>query len=114
MNGKMEMRDEDKPFICYRQGRWRMKIVPRNAAGWRAFTLWMIGFFIIAGLFIFLMSRDLTTGGVIAALIVYLTGTAIWAVTMIRWMKARSEIVDLDDLLALKRDRDRQSRSGRR
>jgi hypothetical protein len=26
------MREEDKPFICYRQGKWGMKIVPRGGA----------------------------------------------------------------------------------
>lgn len=35
------MNGEDKPFICYRGG-GGIKITPCNAAGWRAFGLWMV------------------------------------------------------------------------
>lgn len=107
------MRDEDKPFICYQQGRWNMKIVPRNAAGWWAFVLWMVGFFAMAGLFVLFMNGEPTKGTMIAMLILYVVATTAWAIAMIRWMKARSEIIDMEDLLALKRERDRQ-RSGRK
>lgn len=108
------MRDEDKPFICYRQGRFGMKIVPRNGAGWRAFAFWMIGFFSMAALFVIFMNRQPTRGVMIATLVGYVIATIIWAISMARWMKARSEIVSMDELLALKRDLDRQSRSGRK
>jgi hypothetical protein len=32
--------------------------------------------------------------------------TALWAFAMIRYMKARSEIVDMDSLIQLKREQD--------
>ena len=38
------MRDEDKPFICTRKGRWTMQISPRNRAGWLWLTLWVVAF----------------------------------------------------------------------
>lgn len=35
---------------------------------------------------------------------------ALWGWRMVVWMKARSEIVDMDELLAIKRQQDEQAR----
>lgn len=104
------MRDEDKPFICYKQG-WNMKIVPRGAEGWRLFALWMMPLFAGTGLFVWMSFQAEKHGwsensiGLIAFL-GFLPATLLWAITMIRWMWMRSEIIDVDGLIELKREQD--------
>lgn len=102
------MRDEDKPFICYQQG-WNIKIMPRNAAGWRALGLWMLVLLLPSFALIPIAIRlDDTPQEHLAiwAMVPLLAIMAVTSVAMIRWMKARSEIVDMDELLAIKRERD--------
>jgi hypothetical protein len=107
------MRDEDKPFICYRGG-GGIKITPRNTAGWRAFGLWMAAFALAMIVWIAIVTR-LHSGATIAGLTGgYLVLVLIWAIAMIRWMMARSEMVDMNVLLQLKRELDEQKRRGRR
>lgn len=103
------MRDEDKPFICYQQG-MHIKITPRNAAGWRAFGLWMLAVLSPVMLIVPLAIRfdDTPNEWVVIWLTVpflLLMGGLI--IAMIRWMKARSEIVDVDGLIEIKRQQDR-------
>lgn len=105
------MREKDKPFICYKWG-WSMKIVPRNAAGWRMFGLWMVSLVPLVVAFTAAMATELGPQAEIVIVIAFLAATAVWAVAMIRWMLARSEIVRLDELLELKRERDRRNRRG--
>jgi hypothetical protein len=108
------MRDEEKPFICYKTGRWSFKIEPRNAEGWRATALWLAGLIPIGGSSMWITANRPT--GILLWLYIGLFTVAmlLWAVGMIRWMKARSEIVDIDELLQIKRERDaEQRRKGR-
>ena len=102
------MRGEDKPFVCVRNG-WNIKISPRNASGWLAFGLWMAAFFAMTGLFTWAMASEekpvlhaTYTGIFIVAAIVH-------AVVMIRWMMARSEVIDL---AAIGREQSRAKRKG--
>jgi hypothetical protein len=44
----------------------------------------------------------------------FLLVTGVWALAMFRYMKARSEIVDVDSLLQIKRDIDRADHRKRR
>jgi uncharacterized membrane protein len=112
------MRDEDKPFICYKQG-WNIKISPRNAAGWRAFGLWLLPFFAATAVFVAVVAamdeKGVSATTINLALVLpFILGTIIWAIAMIRWMMARSEIVDVNGLLEMKREQDRaKKRSGR-
>ena len=106
------MEDKDKPFICYQSG-WSLKIVPRGAAGWWSVAAWMLALAPICGLFIWAMSRDPSRGQQIALVAAYLAALALWSVAMIRWMRARSEVIDVAELLALKRERDRAAARGR-
>lgn len=112
------MRDEDKPFVCYKQG-WNIKITPRNAEGWRLFAIWMVPFFTAIGVFVWISVVAEKHGWressiLLIALLGFLPAILIWVVTMIRWMKARSEIVDFEELLQIKREQDRaKKRSGR-
>jgi hypothetical protein len=108
------MRDADKPFIAYRQGRWGLKIVPRGAAGWWAFILWMLSLVPVAVLFIVGISREPEGAALIALIGGYVAALVIWGVVMVRWMLARSEVVQIEDLLALKREKEARDRERRR
>lgn len=98
---------EEKPFICYQSGKsgWAIKIVPRNAQGWLYFGLWMLVFIIMTAALMLVPENPWAVGA-------YLVVTLIWAMAMTLWMKARSEIVNTDELLALKKELD--ARKGRR
>ena len=106
------MRAEEQPFVCYKLG-WSIKIVPRGAAGWRALGIWLAALAALIGLFVATLATEPGKAGEIAAVVIFLALTTVWAVAMIRWMLARSEVIDLADLVELKRKRDRES-SGRR
>lgn len=105
------MRDEDKPFVLYRYGRGGFRIAPRNARGWRITILWALLLVPIMGLFAWFTSGNspspvnvmVGTGAFLAAMLV-------WTIAGIRWMKARAEVVDLEELLKLKREADRNRR----
>ena len=104
------MRDEDQPFICYRHGRWSMKIIPRNSAGWRAMGIWVLSFMLMLGGFTAIVASDPENSTFVGWLTAgFLIVAGIWSVVMIRWMMARSEIIDLDEMRKLKRNQE-QSR----
>lgn len=92
------MRDQDKPFICYKKG-WTVEITPRNAAGWRALGLWLLPLFALTGLFVWILARGErlgldTSDLLLIAILGFLPAVAVWAITMIRWMVARAEIIE--------------------
>ena len=103
---------EEKMFTCVKSG-MSFKISPNNAAGWRALALWLLGYLTVLALFLLSIAsvRGNTTHVAFTALFIF--SMIIWAVTMIRWMMARSEMIDVKELLALKRELDRQKRQGR-
>lgn len=107
------MTDSDKPFICYKSG-LNLKITPRNAAGWRSFAVWMAAILGLTGGFVVLVTRSLTPDQIIYATVGFTILILALSVAMIRWMYVRSEVVDLNELLELKRERERQARRGRR
>jgi hypothetical protein len=104
-----------KPFIAYWSGRWNLKIVPRNAAGWRALIIWTVMVLPPTVLLGTYLTTKPAMPETIAAHIAYILFLGGWSVAMIRWMLARSERVDLDELLAIKHEQDRsnQRRGGR-
>jgi hypothetical protein len=112
------MRDEDKPFICYKS-KWSMKIMPRNAAGWRYTLYWTLPFFVMVAGTIW-VSAALEANGMdeqkIVAMILasFVVLSTIWTIALIRWTKNRSEIIDMDELVALKRELDRSNKPKRR
>jgi hypothetical protein len=105
------MRDEDKPFICYRNGKWAIRIQPRNAAGWRAMAVWILALVPGVALFATTMANSSSEGTKTVALLTYVLFMILWAVAGFRWMLARSEIVDVEALLAIKRRQDADKRS---
>ena len=104
------MSDADKPFIAYRRGRWSTKVVPRNAAGWRAILMWLLALAPIVGLFIWYVGKHPGGQAFWVAQALYLLAMIGWGVALYRWTIARAEIVDLDERMAIKRDRDRNRR----
>ena len=112
------MRDDEKPFVYYKSGSG-VKISPRNAAGWRAFAVWMLALFCATGVFVWVTIIADEAGWDDSSVLLFLTlpfllVTGVWALAMFRYMKARSEIVDIDGLLQIKRDIDRTDQRKRR
>lgn len=107
------MAEPEKLFICYKGG-GGIKITPRNAAGWRAFGLWMGAFAAVSGLFVLIVTRHISPHGVAYTTASFVVFMLVWAVSMIRWMMKRSEMVDMIELLDLKRELDAQKQRGRR
>lgn len=107
------MRDEDKPFILYQSSPWNFKIVPRGAAGWRQFGVWMALSLAMTGVFVWFAVRHPEGPVHFAGLAAYLLALLVWMIGGIRWMKARAEVVDVQALLQQKRDNERKRRSGR-
>ncbi|KGB52472.1 hypothetical protein FG91_03210 [Sphingopyxis sp. LC81] len=106
------MRDEDKPFICYRNGKWAIRIQPRNAAGWKAMALWLLALVPAVAMFATTMESKPSESTKMVALLLYVLFMILWAVAGLRWMLARSEIVDVEALMAIKRRQD-AARRGR-
>jgi hypothetical protein len=112
------MREEDKPFVCYKS-KWSMKIVPRNAEGWRYLFYWMVPFFAIIAVNMWVSAALEANGADDQKIVtfvapVFLILITIWTVALIRWTKNRSEIIDMDELIALKRELDRNNKQKRR
>jgi len=107
------MRDEDKPFILYRSGRWNFKIMPRGRDGWRQTLIWMALLAPITGGFFWFASNTPEGPAFKLGLVVYLVAMAAWGTGGTMWMKARAEVVDIEELLKLKREVDAKRRGGR-
>lgn len=107
------MRDEDKPFILTRYGRWSFKIAPRNAMGWRQTLIWMALLAPTTGGFFWFASNTPEGPAFKFGLVVYLVAMAAWGTGGTMWMKARAEVVDIEELLKLKREVDAKRRGGR-
>ncbi len=106
------MRDSEKTFILFRRNRFIYNITPRNASGWMQMGVWMALFVaMIAGFAAYDSARmaDDAFGTVDA---VFLLGVLVWAVGGILWMRTRSEVVDVEELLRFKREAQRKSRRG--
>jgi Na+/melibiose symporter-like transporter len=106
------MRDEDKPFILYRSGPWSFKIVPRNGEGWRQIIIWMALMAPITGLFVWFATGKPEGPMLYGGLALYLIAMMGWGIGGTMWMRARAEVVDLEELLKLKREAD-STRDGR-
>jgi hypothetical protein len=99
------MTDQDKPFICYKSA-WNLKIMPRNAAGWRASFLWLLVLALPTAMFVWLMARQPSDGQIAAYVMGYVLLTVGWSLAMLRWMYLNSEVIDVNELLKLKRELD--------
>lgn len=90
------MHNEDKPFVCYRRGRWQMQIKPRNAEGWRLFGMWMMPFLLLTAAHIALTVRFAEDDALVGwATLGFVALVLLWAFAMIRWMLDRSVVITL-------------------
>lgn len=108
------MNDADKPFIAYRQGRWDLKIVPRNAQGWREMIIWMLLMVPMVGALIAFASTGPKGTPLYIVMTLFMLGMVAWGVGGMLWMRGRSEVVNIEELLTLKRERDREAGKRRR
>ncbi len=107
------MAEPEKPFICYKSG-WSIQISPQTAAGWWMFAGWMSLTLPLGGLLFLFMGKDPTTARTVAGVMGFTLAMLGWAWGMIRWMMARSEVIDLRELQKLKRELDARKGRGRR
>lgn len=103
------MAEQDKPFICYKSG-WNLKFMPRNAVGWWALLLWLVALAIPTALFVLLLTRQHSDAQIAAYVTGYVLLTVGWSLAMLRWMYLRSEVVDMNELLKLKRELDARNK----
>jgi len=104
------MRDENKPFILTKYSWGGFNIEPRNARGWRLMLTWLaLPLPLIGGFAVFAEQRP--DDPMFAAVLVgFIVAMALWAIGGIIWMRARAEVVDVEQLLKLKRDQERKRR----
>lgn len=107
------MRDEDKPFVMVRRGRFSFSITPRGANGWMQFGIWMalMGATVLA--FVRYAGAHEGTANFPVGLALFIAAMVGWNLAMIWWMKGRAEVIDVEELLKLKREADRKQRGGR-
>jgi hypothetical protein len=107
------MPNQEKLFVCVKNG-WAMNFSPIGLAGWRALGWWTLSLLPIIGVFLSIIATG--PSPVVEAVIgiAFLAVLGLWTWAMIRWMLPRSDVIDANELLELKRERDRQkSRHGR-
>lgn len=107
------MRDEDKPFVLYRKGPMNFTIVPRGARGWLQFSAWMALLVPMMIVFTVFAKANEGTPAFFVGLALFVGATLVWSLAMILWMRARAEVVDVNALLKLKREEDRNRQRGR-
>ena len=102
------MRDADKPFVLYRKGPMNFTIVPRGVKGWVQFAIWMA---LLVPPVVWFTDYAATHGegqALYIGLAAFMGMMLVWTVGGTWWMRARAEIVDVNELLKLKREADRK------
>ncbi len=89
------MSGNHKPFICH-QGKRRIKIVPRNHAGWVILLVWIAILAPMEAKYIFVLYRAQSISAVAIATVLFLFAVLVWGILMFRWLKARSEVIRTD------------------
>ncbi len=107
------MREEDKPFVMYRRGYGSFSIAPRNGKGVRQTGIWLALLAPIMGGFIWFMTGEPKGTSFHVGVAVFVAAIAGWSIGGMLWMRARAEVVDLQELLKLKREQERKQRGGR-
>jgi hypothetical protein len=104
------MREEDKPFILthYRWGGFNIE--PRNGRGWRLMLTWLALPLPLIGGFALFAEKQPDSPAFAAVLAVFIIAMALWGIGGILWMRARAEVVDVEQLLKLKREAERKRR----
>lgn len=102
------MHEQDKPFVMYRRGSWNFTIAPRGKAGWTQFGAWMVVFLVPTMVFAIYAESLNGRPEFWVAVALYLVWTLVWSRASIRWMKARAEVVDVEELLKREQERSRR------
>lgn len=105
------MRDKDKPFVMYRRGPANFTIVPRGPLGWSQFAAWMA---LLAALSVWFADHAETNAKGAAfyeGLTLFVLGIIAWLIAGLWWMIARSEVIEVAELM---RDRQLARRKRRR
>jgi hypothetical protein len=104
------MRDADKPFVMYRRSRFNFNIVPRGPRGWFQLGLWLA--LLAPTTIAFAVYAEAHEGkpAFYVALGVYMVALLIWSVALTFWAKARTEVVDVEEMLRLQRGTGRKGR----
>lgn len=105
------MRDRRKPFVFYRRGAGSFSIVPRGAAGWGQFAVWIALLAALVTWFVDHARANARGPAFFEGLGLFGAGLLAWFVGGIWWMLARAEVVDMAELT---RDRQRRARKQRR
>lgn len=105
----MTRRDE-KPFILFHRSRFIYNIMPRNASGWQQIGIWMALLVPIMVVFNEYVADRPDGPELYPALVAFLLATTVWAIGGIMWTRARAEVVDIQELLRLKREQERKRR----
>jgi hypothetical protein len=105
------MRDSDKPFVLIRAGRGGFTIEPRGARGWRLMLTWIAVSLLIGGAFALFASTDPEGSTFVVGLTLFVLALGGWTIGGIIWMRARAEVVDVHELLRLKREQERKGRA---
>ncbi len=105
-----KINEPTKDFVAHK-GRMGVKITPQTARGWRYFILWMIGLMLPLVPFVVLsiMVNDTPNEHYVFWALgpsLLLTFGGIWVMT--RWMLARSEVIDMNEIAQWKRDKARK------
>lgn len=104
------MSEPEKMFVAYRTGRGTISIVPRTAAGWRAFIVWMLMIAPMTALFAWFAGTEPEGATLWFGLTAYVALIILWAIGMVRWMLARSDRVDMDEFHAFKRHKEEEQK----
>lgn len=107
------MRDQDKPFVLYRQSRFNFTIIPRGVQGWTQFAVWMALLVPPTLAFVAYAEAHENDPGFVIAVALFMLATLVWTLGGIWWMKARAEVVDVEELLRLKHEAERRKCGGR-
>lgn len=105
------MRDKERPFVMYRRGSGSFTIVPRGAAGWFQFAVWLA---LLGPLVVwFAEHAETDPDGADFYILVFLfcAGVLGWLIAGLWWMTARAKVVDV---VVLKRDREMAERKRQR
>lgn len=107
------MREQEKPFILFRRNRFIYNITPRNASGWMQMGVWMALFAAMTVGFAAFDSARPADSAFGAPDAVFLVSLLVWTVGGIWWMKARAEVIDVNEVIRQKREAERKTRRGR-
>lgn len=103
------MPTQEKLFVCVKHG-WAMSFTPISWPGWKALGWWTLSLLPIIGVFMAIIANGPSPAVEAVLVVAFLASLGLWSWAMIRWMLPRSDVIDANEVLELKRRRDRQNR----